>query len=50
MKTEEIKPYFHCRSELSVKGNMVLKGKRIVVAENLRQRTLAIAHEHHQEL
>ena len=48
MKTEEIKPYFHCRSEFSVKGNIVLKDKRIVVPENLRQRTLAIAHERHQ--
>ena len=37
VKTEEIKPYFHCRSELSVKGNIVLKDKRIVVPENLRQ-------------
>ena len=48
VKTEEIKPYFHCRSELSVKGNIVLKDKRIVIPENLRQRTLAIAHERHQ--
>ena len=48
VKTEEIKPYFHCRSELSVKGNIVLKDKRIVVTENLRQWTLAIAHERYQ--
>ena len=48
MKTEEIKLYFHCRRELSVKGNIVLKDKTIVVPENLHQRTLAIAHERHQ--
>ena len=48
MKTKEIKPYFHCRSELSVKGNIVLKDKRIVVPKNLCQWTLAIGHEHHQ--
>ena len=47
VKTEEIEPYFHCRSELSVKGNIVLKDKRIVIPENLRQRTLSIAHERH---
>ena len=28
MKTEEIEPYFHCRSELSVKENIVLKDCR----------------------
>ena len=48
VKIEEIKPYFHCRSELSVKGIIVLKDKMIVVPENLCQRTLAIAHECHQ--
>ena len=48
VKTEEIEPYFHCCSELSVKGNIILKDKRIVVPENLHQQTLAIAHERHQ--
>ena len=48
VKTEKIKPYFHCRSELSVKGNIILKDKRIVIPENLHQRTLAIAHKRHQ--
>ena len=50
MKTEEIEPYFHCRTELSVNGNIVLKDKRIAVPENLRQRTLAIVHERHQRI
>ena len=47
VKTEKVESYFHCRSEFSVMGNIVLKDKRIVVSENLCQRTLAIAHEHH---
>ena len=48
VKTEEIEPYFYCRSKRSIKGNIVLNDKKIVVPENLRQWTLAIAHERHQ--
>ena len=31
VKTKEIEPYFHCRSELPVKGSIILKDERIVV-------------------
>ena len=45
VKTKKIEPHFHCHSKISVKGNIILRYKRVVVPENLHQQTLAIAHE-----
>ena len=39
--------YHYVRMELSVIGQVVLRGQRLVIPHTLRQRTLELAHEGH---
>ena len=41
-------PYFKVRSELSVQGNLILQGSKLVIRRNLQARVLSILHETHQ--
>ena len=43
----ENKSYLLVRNELSIIGKLVLRGTRIVVPTNLRERVLHLAHEGH---
>ena len=44
----ELRLFYPIRSELSVINGLVLRGRRIVIPVQLRQRTLQLAHEGHQ--
>ena len=44
-----LRPYYRCREELTVVGDVVLRGAaRVVVPAGLRSRVLGLAHEVHQ--
>ncbi|XP_043204357.1 uncharacterized protein LOC122371763 isoform X3 [Amphibalanus amphitrite] len=43
-----LRPYFRCKQELAIDGELVLRGERIVVPTVLRPRLLTLAHESHQ--
>ena len=45
---EEVKPYHKCWSELSIHQGCVLRGNRVVVPTEGRQRILELLHEGHQ--
>ncbi|XP_062621595.1 uncharacterized protein K02A2.6-like [Saccostrea cucullata] len=47
-KSDKILPFYHIRSELAVRGPIVLKQARMIIPQSLRKRTLEIAHESHQ--
>ena len=45
----DLRPYYRCREELTVVGDVVLRGSaRVVVPAALRSRVLGLAHEVHQ--
>lgn len=44
----ELQPFFHCREELTLVGDLVVRGQRVVVPAELRPRMVALAHEGHQ--
>ena len=46
-KDKEVKEYQKIQSELSFKAGILLKGERIIIPNNLRKRTLKLAHETH---
>ncbi|XP_037086818.1 uncharacterized protein K02A2.6-like [Pollicipes pollicipes] len=46
--SEQLQPFFHCREELSLVGDLVVRGQRVVVPPALRPRMVALAHEGHQ--
>ena len=46
--TAELQPYYSCREELSLVGDLVVRGQRVVVPETLRSKMVALAHEAHQ--
>ncbi len=46
-KNAEYKPYFLSRKELWIKDDIILKGTKLVIPKNLRQRILSTAHQHH---
>ncbi|XP_043207010.1 uncharacterized protein K02A2.6-like isoform X1 [Amphibalanus amphitrite] len=43
-----LRPYFRCKQELAIDGELILRGERIVVPTVLRPRLLTLAHESHQ--
>ena len=44
-----VRPFFRCREELTVVGNVILRGSaKVVVPAKLRSRLLQLAHEAHQ--
>ena len=46
-KSPEYKPFFLNRKELWIKHDIILKGTKLVIPTELRQRILATAHQHH---
>ena len=46
-KSPEYKPFFLNRKELWIKDDIILKGTKLVIPTELRQRILATAHQHH---
>lgn len=46
--TSDLSDYTHVKNELTVVGDIILRGVRIVVPKELRQRILKLAHEGHQ--
>ena len=47
-KDPDIKPYFNARHDLSLYKNIILKGQRIVIPQDLQRHILDIAHQSHQ--
>ena len=45
--TEELRPYFNCRSELSLHEGCILRGSRIIVPESVRTKLLNELHDAH---
>ena len=45
---EQLQPFYPCRDELSLVGELVVRGQRVVVPAELRPRMVAMAHEGHQ--
>ena len=46
-KSPDYKPFFLNRKELWIKDDIILKGTKLVIPTELRQRVLATAHQHH---
>ena len=44
----ELQPFYHCREELSLVGELVVRGQRVIVPVALRKRMVSLAHEGHQ--
>ena len=47
-RDKTLTPYFKVRSELSVQGNLILRGSKLVIPRKLQARVLSILHETHQ--
>ena len=43
-----VKAYVMLKEELAIKGGLVLRGTRLIIPKDLRQRVIGIAHEGHQ--
>ena len=48
VRDKTLTPYFKVRSELSVHGNLILRGSKLVIPRKLQARVLSILHETHQ--
>ncbi|XP_065064039.1 uncharacterized protein K02A2.6-like [Rhopilema esculentum] len=46
-KSPQYKPYFLNRRDLWIKDDIILKGTKLIIPTDLRQRILATAHQHH---
>ena len=46
-KSPGYKPFFLSRKDLWIKDDIVLKGTKLIIPTDLRQRTLSTAHQHH---
>ena len=44
---ESLKPYFDVRDELTVQGNIVFKGQRLVVPRSMRNELMEVVHSSH---
>ncbi|XP_043211322.1 uncharacterized protein K02A2.6-like [Amphibalanus amphitrite] len=44
----ELQPFYNCREELSLVGDLVVRGQRVIVPAALRTRMVSLAHEGHQ--
>lgn len=44
----DLQAYYHVRSELSVKDNVIFRDTHLVVSETLQHTVIALAHESHQ--
>ena len=47
LKEPAYKPYYISRRELWISGDIILKGSKLVIPMNLRERILSTAHQHH---
>ena len=45
---DELQAFHHCREELTLLRNLVVRGQRVVVPTALRPKMVALAHEGHQ--
>ena len=48
VRDKTLTPYFKVRHELSVQGNLILRGSKLVIPRKLQARVLSILHETHQ--
>ena len=48
VRGKTLTPYFKVRRELSVQGNLILRGSKLVIPRKLQARVLSILHETHQ--
>lgn len=43
----ELKPYLHCRSELAIENDCLMRGYKLIIPQSLRERVLAELHKGH---
>ena len=48
VRDKTLTPYFKVRSELSVQGNLILRGSKLIIPRKLQARVLSLLHETHQ--